>query len=957
MNRNISIDGGESRLPFEFGIPAASKSERSKRMQIAHRRRIASDASDRSAAIEDAKEKEEKKAREKRILESYAEYMAEKTKVETQMGGKGALESERTAFSLALNDAMALKSMASRVATRSKIGISRGTSSSSSSRGEHKCRPSKCNPMQFSATLVSGTNAGTGRSPSSSSSKKATFYVCDSSVLHYCEGSGIKDEWLDGTNVETSPCDIVCSQSGELCCSISGSSYGFKRALPFLPNLKSDGSHSVEWDHRDRDDECEGEISTRGAGCNAPKKPSIRPMNKFAFFPAPPATAGNGDEKKNDGDESIANVEPRKNAYFCANSSVMLKKRVSALGPGSFRCKRSYSSAFGSSGSKHDYAGGGQGTGKTKRQKASGGPQKLMHEKLNDKIGKKAHKLIEEQLREGVKGWKVAERLRGSVDPVILSGIDVSSKKRNACATTENDEIQLEGTNESDGRKRRKKMHRSLSSESSSSSSSASAFLSSSPFPLLSLDSSTTTTTKSDRKSEERNSRDVVRRDPVRDEEDRIKAAWGFGPGFSDCLRSGHAGSGKSSEDAFGGTPCTGPVRAADLCPPLGPSATSEDKELALEAVVLLINLFYSDKRTEIYNRSTRGPRDRGQRASKTLWANAIKMHRRYKGPASTRGRGTGKGRTTGARKNAADNSRSNVPGSGATGYVGFNTIAGFAKYVDVVARNTKIKKTPRLPVDVNFVHFFVMHALLQWKIVSASDAPERPGFEKIVEEKRRTAERSRRRETNVDESKEEKDDSRCAEFDNEDEYHSLDEDFAKVVEKQSKKRRSSSAGGEGGGRQNQAFGRAKSSVNGSESGWYDENEAPATKKRTPRRTKASGTSENAPLGSRGVTTTGGMSFLGLCFALLYIMRVDSRYVGEREVVPYCHYVAVNVPQIKDLEQFHPNYQCKLITRGTENLKASYKRMFVQKTLPKKLLDDLERLFTKHYPRTRPQVA
>jgi hypothetical protein len=68
-------------------------------------------------------------------------------------------------------------------------------------------------------------------------------------------------------------------------------------------------------------------------------------------------------------------------------------------------------------------------------------------------------------------------------------------------------------------------------------------------------------------------------------------------------------------------------------------------------------------------------------------------------------------------------------------------------------------------------------------------------------------------------------------------------------------------------------------------------------------------------------------NIMGMCLALLYMMRVDSKTVEGRTLVPFCKYVALHAPPIKDLPQYSPRLSVRLMSDNTEILKLLHQRM------------------------------
>lgn len=106
----------------------------------------------------------------------------------------------------------------------------------------------------------------------------------------------------------------------------------------------------------------------------------------------------------------------------------------------------------------------------------------------------------------------------------------------------------------------------------------------------------------------------------------------------------------------------------------------SEDEKKCYD---LLFHLFYSDVRTKICVQSDRFVKDKAQRAVKKYYTNTV------------------------ARKDPF--------------YTYTNFVDMFSTWVVTVKEHTKIKRTPKLPIDMNFVKFFIKYSQLQWKIISQS--------------------------------------------------------------------------------------------------------------------------------------------------------------------------------------------------------------------------------------------
>jgi hypothetical protein len=347
---------------------------------------------------------------------------------------------------------------------------------------------------------------------------------------------------------------------------------------------------------------------------------------------------------------------------------------------------------------------------------------------------------------------------------------------------------------------------------------------------------------------------------------------------------------------------------------------SEEESKIRRIAKALIMDLFYSEKRTEIYIKSTKGPRDRGERAVKAKWEKAIKEYKKFKTKPKKKRRTV----TVDIKpliRGSISSSQNGIklipvysiktkPESDV--YEGFNSMLGFTTYRDTVMKYTKIKKTPQLIIDERFIAFFVELAVTHWYIIKES--PYGRCFSKNATENKRVIPGDVTLTT----------------------YGSKDAS-------QIQKRRDVS---------NSSFSsKTKNTTSSSLSSPSSSNktcdeivteslrESYTQKNRISKKTTK--TTKKTATNTKSKTP---MSFLGLCLALLYTMRVKDTKIKDRVIIPYCKYVAENAPQIKDLEEFDSRYQCKLITRSTDELKAAYRLMVGKLAVRKEDLDKLENI-------------
>ena len=851
---------------------------------------------------------------------------------------------------------------------------------------EHQCEKRKCNPMteaqMVSAGLLShprnggGSYSGGGGSTNSPriSFLDSTMFVCEYGTMHLCN-KNVPPSWYKET-VPYSPCDLVTTHTGEICCQISGSSLGYKQALPFMPASGKDGilagavSPSTKVNQQEEQyDDVSGfnhglkvkqqqqqqqhqqqtknkssvtpgvlEPKLRGPKLSTRAPPRVR-QKKTAQGASHPIDGGGGgggskslaftkttspqdarsvlnsfkdikittmrnreklqslhDKDKEETDEERKKKDERK------RNAIVVKRKTTKTNS-TPRCKKV---PFSSS----NAGGGGGGKVKQKRQKQKPRIEKLMHEKLDAKIEKKYRQIRREKIREGAIPIPKRDKNNGELSVVARTKLsDVFSskgRKRKRCDESEEREGEEEEEEEEEKKEEKEREGKELEG-------------------------------KKGEKLEETNPPvDQTKESKTDPQAQKMRPL--FGRWYTPKIASARMG--KEELEALERSR-EKIVRDARLTP--------EEKHLKTIATSLVMDLFFSEKRTAIYERSTRVPRNKGESAVKSKWAKATKEYKEhqrlltavdkkiYGSTGCGRGGGGGKGgnnaaasaksnaikgKKTQPQRNTSPNLQQPVKKTLSQSdldliasippYVGFNSISGFTTYRNAVIKHTKIKKTPRLPVNEDFIEFFVKHSMLQWSIIKKS-----PYGRSVIQ-------------SGVDIKQTSQGDVTLTTYSNQPKSYRGrgNRKRQKIDDAVSSLKDAESAEGD------KISSPMQKSVGGGSSGKTDFATTVATVATA--KTTAKKTSKK--------NNHGPLSFVGLCLALLYIMRVDSKRVAGRVVVPYCRYVAENIPQIKDLEDYDPRYQCKLITKSTETLKLAYRGMLEEHALMKEDLDELEKI-------------
>ena len=842
----------------------------------------------------------------------------------------------------------------------------------------HQCCKKTCNPITekqmvmlglLRSTTVSSAQGGAGFK-GSYANIDSTMFVCEYGTMHLCN-KNVPSSWYADT-IPYSPCDLVSTHTQEICCQISGLSLGYKQALPFIPASGKDGvlsggsasnsssnfnqqenlyddlsgfNHTLkmkqrqqqkansyqrqqvqqEIEHEKTNADGDGEsfsfntknkLGVANVGLRGPRLRTLTASSQasssrqtaITTVPSKPAldafrdikiTTIRNQEKLRDltMKDKMEKDKERKELEEAKKNSIVIK-RGAAKSNSNPRCKRSLSNTTGRM--------------KQKRQKQKPKVSKLMHEKLNAKIAKKQKQIQREKIREGVISISKSLNAIDFDDKKENPGSNSTpvnakpSKKRKRHHRTGNEREKENG----DKTKRRKlNGHHAVDS-----------------FPTK-KDEEEEEEEEGEEKEKEINDRDETMGEPLNylrfpSSLDSIKTETMDETNGNNNIESANKADDRRKRGVF------------------DQKLTQEEKQLKMIATNLIKDLFYSSKRTDIYNRSTRIPRDRGERAVKSKWAKATKEYKEHQKTTSIVNKKTTTTTTTTAtasmkqRKtvqsnkgglsfgtemvpisaDAVDIGAIGLASQRATSYVGFNSMLGFTVYRNMVLKFTKIKKTPRLPTNEEFINFFVKHAMLQWSIIkkspygqsiirSNSENKRTPqgdvtltsfstGHKTIKNRGKRKSTLSSSSSTTVATTPQRRRKTTPSSFSNEE----IEEEYDLVID-------------------------------------------PPTENERDKKTLAVAT----PKAKGGKKQNHGtLSFLGLCLALLYIMRVDNKMVMGRVVIPYCKYVAENIPQIKDLEDYDPKYQCKLITRSTEILKAAYMDMVEKHALMKDDLDKIE---------------
>ena len=828
---------------------------------------------------------------------------------------------------------------------------------------EHQCSKKTCNPMTETQMIVMGMLAPTPRNTSVGSIKTIdpTIYVCKYGTLHACNTKTVPSSWYVDV-IPYSPCDLISTHSGEICCQISGLSLGYKQALPFTPSSNKDGSinsgSSNSTNKNNPQEDLYDDLNSYDPSSRLKSKTTERATSSPVINVTTTVTISDGGFDTSQGVEedqqqqrrsmqlrgprlrtfsslpidfsssfkvatSTNVIVPRVGLDAFRNIKVNTKneeqlyrlalddrlkkdkrtqelddlkknaitiKRRKSKSTSNPRCKRSLSNTTGKT--------------KQKRQKQKPKISKLMHEKLSAKIVKKKKQLQREKMREGIVSvapsdgrQKGIKRSTSEIEfdriydgtPLKRRKIDSVVEDATATATSDNEDSSLSITNELE-------LRDVIESRAALEKENGDRLLSYLRFPLES-----NAIYNNAREGKNSDVATSVDESHVDDRED-VNAS------VPSSLR-----------------PARRPGNVFNF------KVTQEEKLLRTIVTSLLMDLFYSPKRTDIYNRSTRAPRDRGERAVKSKWAKATKEYKECVKATSNESK-----RIVAPKPDLT--SASSTPPKMA-GYVGFNSMTGFTIYRNTVLKFTKIKKTPQLAVNEEFISFFTRHAILQWHIIEKS-----PYGQSIIK-------------NSVDNKRAIQGDVTLSSF-----YASTSSSRAsskassKTLSKTSSRTSSKRTKKPGNNVEK------KSLKVEPKSGWKTadfaivvdvdsdvDDDFSVTVVRSATKSKSSNNNNNDG-GANNVgkkQNHGTLSFLGLCLALLYIMRVDDKKVMGRVVVPYCKYVAENIPQIKDLEEYDTKYQCKLITRSTEILKAAYRDMVEKHALHKEDLDNLENVVYK----------
>ena len=248
----------------------------------------------------------------------------------------------------------------------------------------------------------------------------------------------------------------------------------------------------------------------------------------------------------------------------------------------------------------------------------------------------------------------------------------------------------------------------------------------------------------------------------------------------------------------------------------------------------------------------------------------------------------------------------------------------GFTAYYAALEKHMKITKTPKLPWNEKFVSFFTEYAILQWKIIKRSSSGESvfPTSQRhVVRHLQSPSKHQQQQQPPSPQKQQQRQQQRRVPIKPTSGKHAHSFVLSKTVP--SAHNRTMHRRTDGG----------------------STHKIPPTSNKTTVRSVAA--SNNAPstnttaIIKKKKPTEKSVGFLGLCLALLYIMRVRCLRFKKYVVVPYCKYVAANAPQIKDLEEYDVRYQCRLITRTTNLIVASYEEM---KEKPSLSSEDIRRL-------------
>lgn len=421
--------------------------------------------------------------------------------------------------------------------------------------------------------------------------------------------------------------------------------------------------------------------------------------------------------------------------------------------------------------------------------------------------------------------------------------------------------------------------------------------------------------------------------------------------------------------------------------------SSSENTDLRTCVRDLLVKLLYSDKRTEIYNASIMIPRDRAEKAVKTKLTTTIKELKKFKKNPRARkpqmikeslikeshqkqllrlaGLGGYDDIVNGCHtvsSSCSINTNNNVCVDSTyeldDRYIGFNSIVGFTIYCNTIRKNTKIERTPKLQINEEFIAYFTDLALMQWFMLSrtpyvnttSSSLTTVSGYNgrgsnlikqnfcnnnvtnankgKLVDDSTLRYKKNNNNNNNTSENDEYLDSNDLTKinvFNNYNHVEYCSNNKCNIDDNNNNDNECDDSNG---------------LIDVITSAKNEEGNPiillPKIEDKNGIKEEENNDS-NAILAASSVTIPlkrsisqqarrnnfGCLTFLGMCLAMLYIMRINNMSVANNNnhnklVLPYSPYVAKYIPQIKDLEEYNTEYKRRFITRSTDLMKQAY---------------------------------